>query len=330
MQSSRMVGVMGRDDRFDVHLQNQHHLLPHRRTRAHDPQPQPGSSLVSNPYSHSSHSPYDYSYQQHRSPVPQSPPSPPGEDTIKPSLPSISSLLGMADGEQQSGIREMDEFVQSNCTNTSLSKPGPAPATTKSDSTADASLHARLGISAPNGHSELRASNSVEDGPATNPPSWAGSSHRWQSVAISDPQPVGNAGYPLLSWTVHQQRGPASATPGLDHRSDDEAQFRSFLSIRITIPDIFILQFILSTSDSIHRPILRARAASSSFCSSLHPATSSFQLPTTSQRTINGPLSRRKSVATPPLHLRKQPSGIPTNAGSLHLSDLQQGILATE
>ncbi len=70
-----------------LHHQYRHHrphLLSNTQTRAHQPHPQVASALVSNPYSH------HY----------LSPPSPPVEDVHKPSLPSISSLLGIADVER--------------------------------------------------------------------------------------------------------------------------------------------------------------------------------------------------------------------------------------
>jgi len=91
-----MVGIVGRDDRFEAQLQHhQKHHLSHQRARAHDSQALTTSPAIASQYPNH---PYDYSYH-HRTSAPQSPPSPPGEDTIKPSLPSISSLLGMTEGE---------------------------------------------------------------------------------------------------------------------------------------------------------------------------------------------------------------------------------------
>jgi hypothetical protein len=96
MQSSSMVGIVGRDDRFEAQLQHHQKLhLSHQRARAHDSQALTTSPAVTSQYPNH---PYDYAYH-HRAAAPQSPPSPPGEDTIKPSLPSISSLLGMTEGE---------------------------------------------------------------------------------------------------------------------------------------------------------------------------------------------------------------------------------------
>jgi len=98
-----MVGIVGRDDRFEAQLQHHHHQkhhLSHQRVRAHD-----STALTTSPAAASQYPnhPYDYSSSassyHHRASAPQSPPSPPGEDTIKPSLPSISSLLGMTEGE---------------------------------------------------------------------------------------------------------------------------------------------------------------------------------------------------------------------------------------
>lgn len=87
-----MVGIVGRDEGYPAQL---HQHLPHHRARAQNPHP-----LTSSPvqYSNLPHQQYNYPYT-HKASAPQSPPSPPGEDTIKPSLPSISSLLVMAEGQ---------------------------------------------------------------------------------------------------------------------------------------------------------------------------------------------------------------------------------------
>jgi len=78
------------------HHQHQHQQYPHPQPRAYQPQLQLGTALSSTPYSNPS--PVEYTYQQR---VAQSPPSPPAEEVQhKPSLPSISSLLGIADGER--------------------------------------------------------------------------------------------------------------------------------------------------------------------------------------------------------------------------------------
>lgn len=91
MQSSSVVGIVGREEGYQAQLQHQQHLNSRQRAPPHDVQTLAAS------HSNPSQQLYDYSYQ--RTSSPQSPPSPPGEDTIKPSLPSISSLLGMAEGE---------------------------------------------------------------------------------------------------------------------------------------------------------------------------------------------------------------------------------------
>jgi hypothetical protein len=101
-----MVRVSGRDERFEAQFRHHHQqqqqqqqqLLSHRRSRAHDPHPQVAQALVSSPYSNHNPQTFTYGYQQ-RAVAPQSPPSPPSEDLGKPSLPSISSLLGIADGK---------------------------------------------------------------------------------------------------------------------------------------------------------------------------------------------------------------------------------------
>lgn len=89
----------------DRHFQ-QHHHLPQQHAAYYPPQPaqQPAYSQqrvyqapVSVPAPQYSPQPADYQYQRH----PQSPPSPPVEEQ-KPSLPSISSLLTIADGEKAS------------------------------------------------------------------------------------------------------------------------------------------------------------------------------------------------------------------------------------
>jgi uncharacterized Zn-finger protein len=98
MQSSSMVGIVGRDEGYQAQLHQQQHLLPHQRARAQDSQAVTSSPAGANQYTNPAQQHYDYSYH-HRTSAPQSPPSPPGEDTIKPSLPSMSSLLVMAEGE---------------------------------------------------------------------------------------------------------------------------------------------------------------------------------------------------------------------------------------
>lgn len=87
-----MVGIVGREVQLQHH---QKHQLSHQRARLHDSQTLATAPPAASQYTNH---PYDYSYH-HRVSGPQSPPSPPGEDTIKPSLPSISSLLGMTEGE---------------------------------------------------------------------------------------------------------------------------------------------------------------------------------------------------------------------------------------
>ncbi|KAF2872993.1 hypothetical protein BDV95DRAFT_363479 [Massariosphaeria phaeospora] len=103
MQLASMVHGSGRER--ETHHQNhlQHHQQQQQQQHAnyYAQQPRPREYLVSanaspNPYPQHHHSqPAEYQYQRH----PQSPPSPPVEDQ-KPSLPSISSLLTMADGEK--------------------------------------------------------------------------------------------------------------------------------------------------------------------------------------------------------------------------------------
>jgi hypothetical protein len=85
-----MVRIPARDEVFEAQLrqhQHQQQFLSHRR-----------NNLVSSPYSNNTTQSYGYAYPPQQQRVP-TPPSPPSEELGKPSLPSISSLLGIADGE---------------------------------------------------------------------------------------------------------------------------------------------------------------------------------------------------------------------------------------
>lgn len=88
MQVSSMVRIPGRDEALEAQFRHQQQLYGQPRTQA---------AMMANQYVTPTTQAYGYSYQQ-RTPAPQSPPSPPGDELNKPSLPSISSLLGMAEG----------------------------------------------------------------------------------------------------------------------------------------------------------------------------------------------------------------------------------------
>lgn len=70
--------------------------------RAHHTQPAAASSLNINPYAGFAPAPQQQPYQQPPSRSPQSSDSPVTEDGSRPSLPSISNLLGIADGDRTS------------------------------------------------------------------------------------------------------------------------------------------------------------------------------------------------------------------------------------
>ncbi|KAF1808868.1 hypothetical protein P152DRAFT_206566 [Eremomyces bilateralis CBS 781.70] len=92
MQLSTMVHRSESDDFHRRHFEH-----PNLQTRSHNTHSQPVSSLISNSYS-SAGANRSMGYSQQR--TPQSPPSPPGEEVNKLSLPSISSLLTIADGDK--------------------------------------------------------------------------------------------------------------------------------------------------------------------------------------------------------------------------------------
>ncbi|KAF2499600.1 hypothetical protein BU16DRAFT_453902 [Lophium mytilinum] len=88
-----MVHASGRDREVYDHRQHQQHFYAHQ-SRHHVPVdvPQPPVHHYPQPQQHPQQ---EYHYR-----APQSPPSPPVEEANKPSLPSISSLLGIADGDR--------------------------------------------------------------------------------------------------------------------------------------------------------------------------------------------------------------------------------------
>jgi len=108
MHLASMVHGSGRDrEVHDRHFQHHHHTQqqPHPQQHAsYYPQHHTQHRGYQPPVAHGQYSPQtaDYPYQRH----PQSPPSPPVEEQ-KPSLPSISSLLVIADGEKTSSETRM-------------------------------------------------------------------------------------------------------------------------------------------------------------------------------------------------------------------------------
>ncbi|KAK8240475.1 hypothetical protein HDK90DRAFT_185455 [Phyllosticta capitalensis] len=101
MQLSTMVHGTGRDSRLEAsdfyqRQQPQHHYYHPQRVH-HQP-----TQDVAQDYVQQVYQPHHHFKHQVYQAAPQSPPSPPVEEPAnKPSLPSISSLLGIADGDQQ-------------------------------------------------------------------------------------------------------------------------------------------------------------------------------------------------------------------------------------
>lgn len=84
------------------------------QTRAHQPQVDVAQSLNVNPYANYSHAPEAQQYMQPQAKSPPPATSIITEDGFRPSLPSISNLLGIADGDrsgQDAGMcnRVLDE-----------------------------------------------------------------------------------------------------------------------------------------------------------------------------------------------------------------------------
>ncbi|KAE9975847.1 hypothetical protein EG328_002957 [Venturia inaequalis] len=98
-----MVRIPGRDEYFEAQLRHQQHqqqFLSQRR-----------NPMVSSPYTTNNPQSYGYAYQPQQQRVP-TPPSPPSEELGKPSLPSISSLLGIADENQTAPQQQQQQQAQ--------------------------------------------------------------------------------------------------------------------------------------------------------------------------------------------------------------------------
>lgn len=104
MQVSNMVRIPSRDEALEAQFRQQQQFYSQPRPRVHEP------AMMSNPYSTPATQSYGYSYQQ-RAVAPQSPPSPPGEEVNKTTLPSISSLLGMAEGKRHGLYLQSEELI---------------------------------------------------------------------------------------------------------------------------------------------------------------------------------------------------------------------------
>ena len=92
MQVSTMSHLPGRDEALEAQFRHQQNLYTQSRSRSHE------TAMMSAQYmAPSTQQQYGYAYQQ-RAAAPPSPPSPATDELNKPSLPSISSLLGVSEG----------------------------------------------------------------------------------------------------------------------------------------------------------------------------------------------------------------------------------------
>jgi hypothetical protein len=97
MQVSTMARIPSRDEALEAQFRQQQQLYTQSRARSHE------AAMMSAQYITPSTQPYGYSYQQ-RVVAPPSPTSPSTDELNKPSLPSISSLLGMTEGKKNPAI----------------------------------------------------------------------------------------------------------------------------------------------------------------------------------------------------------------------------------
>lgn len=125
-----MVRIPGRDEYFEAQLRHQQHqqqFLSQRR-----------NPMVSSPYTTNNPQSYGYAYQPQQQRVP-TPPSPPSEELGKPSLPSISSLLGIADGKRLSVRVDEYDLTENRESNRTTAATAAASATTATPTRAAAS-----------------------------------------------------------------------------------------------------------------------------------------------------------------------------------------------